>query len=319
MLMEIEKPKITCEETENGSFARFTVEPLEKGFGITLGNALRRILLSALPGAAPIAIKIPGVLHEFSTVPGVYEDVVDIVLNIKTLAVKVANSDRDFRTSLRIKSKKGGEITARDFEPNEDVEILTPDLHICSVEEGCPFELEVLIGKGRGYVPNIENKAIISDMPEYIAIDSLYSPVKKVSYTVEPTRVGQSIDFDKLVLEVETNGTISARDIVSLSGKIMQDHISIFVDLCEAMSKMNILVSTEEDSKTKILDMPIEEMELSVRSYNCLKRAGINTVEDLTQKSREDMLKVRNLGIKSIDEVCEKLSEYGLNFRETEE
>lgn len=318
MLMEIEKPKITCEETENGNFARFTVEPLEKGFGITLGNALRRTLLSSLPGAAGIAIRIPGVLHEFSTVPGVYEDVVDIVLNIKGLAVKVANPDRDFRTILRIKTSKGGEITARDFAPNSDVEILNPDLHICSVEEGCPFELEVMVGKGRGYVPNVRNKEIV-DNPEFIAIDSLYSPVKKCSYSVEPTRVGQSIDFDKLILEVETNGTTSARDIVSLSGKILQDHISIFVDLCEAMGKMNILVSTEEESKTKILDMPIEEMELSVRSYNCLKRANINTVEDLTQKTREDMLKVRNLGLKSIDEVLEKLNEYGLSFKESDD
>lgn len=318
MLMEIEKPKITCEETENGNFARFTVEPLEKGFGITLGNALRRTLLSSLPGAAGIAIRIPGVLHEFSTVPGVYEDVVDIVLNIKGLAVKVANPDRDFRTILRIKTSKGGEITARDFAPNSDIEILNPELHICSVEEGCPFELEVMVGKGRGYVPNVRNKEIV-DNPEFIAIDSLYSPVKKCSYSVEPTRVGQSIDFDKLVLEVETNGTTSARDIVSLSGKILQDHISIFVDLCEAMGKMNILVSTEEESKTKILDMPIEEMELSVRSYNCLKRANINTIEDLTQKTREDMLKVRNLGLKSIDEVLEKLNEYGLSFKESDD
>ncbi len=318
MLMEIEKPKITCEETENGNYARFIVEPLEKGFGITLGNALRRTLLSSLPGAAGIGIRIPGVLHEFSTVPGVYEDVVDIILNIKGLAVKVSNPDRDFRSILRIKTSKGGEITAKDFEANEDVEILNPDLHICSVEEGCPFELEVLIGKGRGYVPNIKNKELI-DNAEFIAIDSLYSPVKKCSYSVEPTRVGQSIDFDKLTLEVETNGTISARDIVSLSGKIMQDHISIFVDLCEAMGKMNILVSAEEDKKVKILDMPIEEMELSVRSYNCLKRANINTVEDLTQKTREDMLKVRNLGLKSIDEVYEKLNEYGLSFKESEE
>ena len=318
MLMEIEKPKITCEETENGNYAKFTVEPLEKGFGITLGNSLRRTLLSSLPGAAGIAIRIPGVLHEFSTVPGVYEDVVDIVLNIKGLAVKVANPDRDFRSVLRIKTTKGGEITAKDFEPNSEVEILNPDLHICSVEEGYPFELEVLVGKGRGYVSNVKNKELL-DNPEYIAIDSIYSPVKKCSYSVEPTRVGQSIDFDKLVLEVETNGTISARDIVSLSGKILQDHISIFVDLCEAMGKMNILVSTEEDNKTKILDMPIEEMELSVRSYNCLKRANINTVEDLIQKTREDMLKVRNLGLKSIDEVLEKLSEYGLSFKESEE
>jgi DNA-directed RNA polymerase subunit alpha len=318
MVIEIEKPKIVCEETENGNFARFIVEPLEKGFGITLGNALRRTLLSALPGAAAMAIRMPGVLHEFSTIPGVYEDVVDIILNIKNLAVKVLNPGKDFRTTLKIKTKKGKEITAKDFEPNSEVEILNPDLHICTVEEGYPFEIEVLVGKGRGYVPNVRNKELIDNI-DFIAIDSLYSPVKKVNYSVEPTRVGQSIDFDKLILELETNGTVSARDIVSLSGKIMQDHISIFVDLCEAMNKMNILVSTEDDSKTKLLDMPIEEMELSVRSYNCLKRANINTIEDLIHKSKEDMLKVRNLGLKSIEEVQEKLTEYGLKFRDSDE
>ena len=319
MIMEIEKPNITCEEKSGGYNARFIVEPLEKGFGITLGNALRRTLLSSLPGAAAIAIRIPGVAHEFSTVPGVYEDVVDIILNIKNLAVRTTNTERDFETSLFLKVSKAGEVTAKDFAANDQVEILNPDLHICTIENNVDFEMEVLIGRGRGYVPNNLNKERIEDRPEYIAVDSIYSPVKKINYSVEPTRVGQSIDFDKLVLEVETNGTISARDIVSLSGKILQDHISIFVDLCEAMSKMNILVSKEDDQKTKLLDMPIEDMDLSVRSYNCLKRANINTVEDLTKKSREDMLKVRNLGLKSIDEVFEKLTEYGLNFRDSDE
>ena len=319
MIMEIEKPNITCEEKSGGYSARFIVEPLEKGFGITLGNALRRTLLSSLPGAAAIAIRIPGISHEFSTVAGVYEDVVDIILNIKNLAVRTTNTDRDFETSLFLKVSKAGEVTAKDFAPNDQVEILNPDLHICTIENNIDFEMEVLIGRGRGYVPNNLNKERIETRPEYIAIDSIYSPVKKINYSVEPTRVGQSIDFDKLVLEVETNGTISARDIVSLAGKILQDHISIFVDLCDAMSKMNILVSKEDDQKTKLLDMPIEEMDLSVRSYNCLKRANINTVEDLTKKSREDMLKVRNLGLKSIDEVFEKLAEYGLSFKESEE
>ena len=319
MIMEIEKPNITCEEKSGGYNARFIVEPLEKGFGTTLGNALRRTLLASLPGAAPIAIRIPGVAHEFSTVAGVYEDVVDIVLNIKNLAVKTTNTDRDFETSLTLKVSKAGEVTARDFAPNDQVEVLNPDLHICTIENNIDFELEVLIGRGRGYVPNNVNKERIETRPEYIAIDSIYSPVKKVNYSVEPTRVGHSIDFDKLVLEVETNGTISARDIVSLAGKILQDHISIFVDLCDAMSQMSILVSKEDDQKTKLLDMPIEEMDLSVRSYNCLKRANINTVEDLTKKSREDMLKVRNLGLKSIDEVLEKLAEYGLSFKDSEE
>ncbi len=319
MIMEIEKPNITCEEKSGGYNARFIVEPLEKGFGITLGNALRRTLLSSLPGAAAIAIRIPGVAHEFSTVPGVYEDVVDIILNIKNLAVRTTNTERDFETSLFLKVSKAGEVTAKDFAVNDQVEILNPDLHICTIENNVDFEMEVLIGRGRGYVPNNLNKERIEDRPEYIAVDSIYSPVKKINYSVEPTRVGQSIDFDKLVLEVETNGTISARDIVSLAGKILQDHISIFVDLCDAMSKMNILVSKEDDQKTKLLDMPIEDMDLSVRSYNCLKRANINTVEDLTKKSREDMLKVRNLGLKSIDEVFEKLTEYGLNFKDSDE
>lgn len=319
MIMEIEKPNITCEEKSGGYNARFIVEPLEKGFGITLGNALRRTLLSSLPGAAAIAIRIPGVAHEFSTVPGVYEDVVDIILNIKNLAVRTTNTERDFETSLFLKVSKAGEVTAKDFAANDQVEILNPDLHICTIENNVDFEMEVLIGRGRGYVPNNLNKERIEDRPEYIAVDSIYSPVKKINYSVEPTRVGQSIDFDKLILEVETNGTISARDIVSLAGKILQDHISIFVDLCDAMSKMNILVSKEDDQKTKLLDMPIEDMDLSVRSYNCLKRANINTVEDLTKKSREDMLKVRNLGLKSIDEVFEKLTEYGLNFRDSDE
>ena len=319
MIMEIEKPNITCEEKSGGYSAKFIVEPLEKGFGITLGNALRRTLLSALPGAAAIAIRIPGVNHEFSTVAGVYEDVVDIILNIKNLAVKTTNTNRDFETSIYLKANKAGEVYAKDFLPNDQVEILNPDLYICTIEHDVNFEMEVLIGRGRGYVPNNLNKERIDTRPEYIAIDSIYSPVKKVNYSVEPTRVGQSIDFDKLTLEVETNGTISAKDIVSLSGKILQDHISIFVDLCETMSEESIMVSKEDDNKAKLLDMPIEEMDLSVRSYNCLKRANINTVEDLTKKTREDMLKVRNLGLKSIDEVLLKLNEYGLSFKESEE
>ena len=319
MIMEIEKPNITCEEKNGGYSAKFIVEPLEKGFGITLGNALRRTLLSSLPGAAAIAIRIPGVNHEFSTVAGVYEDVVDIILNIKNLAVKTTNTNRDFETSIYLKANKAGEVYAKDFLPNDQVEVLNPDLYICTIERDVDFEMEVLIGRGRGYVPNNLNKERIDTRPEYIAIDSIYSPVKKVNYSVEPTRVGQSIDFDKLTLEVETNGTISAKDIVSLSGKILQDHISIFVDLCETMSEESIMVSKEDDNKTKLLDMPIEEMDLSVRSYNCLKRANINTVEDLTKKTREDMLKVRNLGLKSIDEVLIKLNEYGLSFKESEE
>jgi DNA-directed RNA polymerase subunit alpha len=317
-MMEMEKPRITCEETEGGSYARFIVEPLERGFGITLGNCMRRTLLGSLPGAAPIAIRINGVPHEFSTVPGISEDVVDIVLNIKCLAVKTDNKESDFTTILRINHKGAGEITAAEFEPNDEVEILNPDLHICTADSDANFQLDVLIGRGRGYVPNVLNKERV-DTLEYIAIDSLYSPVKKVNYSVESARVGQSIDYDKLTLEVETNGTITAREIVSLAGKIIQEHIALFVDLCEEMSGMNILVSKEEDEQTKVLELPIEEMDLSVRSYNCLKRANINTVDDLIKKSKSDMLKVRNLGLKSIDEVVQKLEAYGLSLRTEEE
>ena len=317
-MMEIEKPKITCEEADTGSFARFTVEPLEKGFGITLGNALRRTLLSSLPGAAPIAIRINGVQHEFSTVYGVTEDVVDIVLNIKGLAVKSSSTDNDFMTVLHLRKNKAGAVTAADFEANDQIEILNPDLYICTIEEDVKFELDVMIARGRGYVPNAENKERCDDV-DYIASDSLYSPVKKVNYTVEKTRVGQKMDYDKLILEIETNGTTSAREILSLSAKIVQDHLSLFVDLCEAMAGMDILISKDNDKQVKVLEMPIEEMDLSVRSYNCLKRANINTVEDLIKKSKNDMLKVRNLGLKSIDEVVNKLESYGLSLRNDED
>ncbi len=317
-MMEIEKPRITCEETEGGSYARFIVEPLERGYGITLGNCMRRTLLGALPGAAPIAIRINGVLHEFSTVHGISEDVVDIVLNIKCLAVKTTDKSTDFTTTIHLRHKGAGEITAREFEPNDQVEILNPDLHIATADDDADFQLDVIIGRGRGYVPNTINKERV-DVVDYIAIDSIYSPVKKVNYNVEPTRVGQSIDYDKLTLEVETNGTITAREIVSLAGKIIQEHIALFVDLCEEMSDMNILVSKEEDKQVKVLEMPIEEMDLSVRSYNCLKRANINTIDDLIKKSKSDMLKVRNLGLKSIEEVIQKLATYGLSLRSDED
>lgn len=316
--MEMERPKITCEETNNGSFSRFVVEPLEKGYGITLGNAMRRTLLSALPGSAPIAIRIAGVSHEFSTIRGVTEDVVDIVLNLKGLYVKCKNTDRDFITYLHIRKTTAGEVTAADFEANSDVEILNPDLHICTMDEGAVLDLDLMIGNGRGYVPNTENKEKFEDI-DYIAMDSLFSPVKKVNFNVESTRVGQSVNFDKLVLEVETNGTTTGRDIVSLAGKLIMEHTNLFVELCAQIANSNILVSREEDEQVKLMELPIEEMDLSVRSYNCLKRAGINTVEDLTKKTRGDMLKVKNLGIKSIDEVIAKLESYGLSLRRDED
>ena len=310
--MEMERPRITCEETDNGAFARFVVEPLEKGYGITLGNAMRRTLLSSLPGSAPIAIRIAGVSHEFSTVRGVTEDVVDIILNLKTLYVKCKDQSRDFITYLHLRKTEAGEVTARDFEANSEVEILNPDLHICTMDEGAVLDMDIMIGNGRGYVPNSENKEKFDNI-DYIAMDSLFSPVKRVNFNVESTRVGQSVNYDKLTLEVETNGTTAAREIVSLAGKIVMEHINLFVELCAQIANSDILVSREEDKQVKLMEL------LSVRSYNCLKRAGINNVEDLTKKTRGDMLKVKNLGIKSIDEVVAKLESYGLSLRKDED
>lgn len=317
-MIEIEKPKITCEETNNGCFARFIVEPLDRGFGITLGNCLRRVLLSALPGAAAVGIKINGVQHEFSSIKGVMEDVVDIVLNIKQLAVKTTDTSLDFKTVLRINKYGAGEVTAADFEPNDQVEILNPDLHIATLDNGAKFEMEVFIGRGRGYVPADQNK--VEDAPiGYIAVDSIFTPIKKVNYYVNNTRVGQNIDYDKLTIEVETNGTLTAREVISLSAKLVNDHIGLFVELVDSMAQMETLVSREEDKQTKVLEMTIEDMDLSVRSYNCLKRAGICTVEDLTKKSESDLAKVKNLGKRSLEEVSEKLQSYGLSLRNDEE
>ena len=316
-MMEIEKPKITCEETDNGKFARFVVEPLERGYGLTLGNALRRTLLSALPGAAPIAIRINGVQHEFSTIKGVSEDVIDIVLNIKSLAVKTTSLDDNFTTTLYIKKYTAGEVKASDIEVNPEVEILNPDLHICTMED-TTFEMEILIGRGRGYIPADLNKPKV-DSIGWIAVDSIFTPVKKVNYSVDNARVGQKMDYDKLTIEVETNGTLSAREVTSLSAKVIQDHTQLFVELVESMKDFNVLKTREEDKQQKALEMSIDDMELSVRSYNCLKRAGINTIEDLTKRSKDDMLKVRNLGLKSLEEVIKKLESYGFGLRNDEE
>ena len=317
-MMEIEKPRITAEESNNGASAKFIVEPLERGFGITLGNCLRRVLLGGLPGAAAVAIRIEGVQHEFSTVKGVAEDVTDIVLNLKNMAVKTTVLDPDFKTTIHLSAKGPKEVKASDITLNDQVEILNPDLHICTLDDNASIEMDIIIGRGRGYVPANQNKD-----PEqpigYIAIDSIFTPVKSVNYSVSSARVGQKIDYDKLVLEVTTNGTISAREIVSLAAKVMQDHTMLFVELVEYMSGMDILVSREENKQVKVLEMPIEDMDLSVRSYNCLKRANINTIEDLTKKSKDDMLKVRNLGLKSLEEVILKLEGYGLSLRNDEE
>ena len=317
-MMEIEKPKILLDEQENGARAIITVEPLEKGFGITLGNCLRRTLLGSMPGAAVIAIKIDGIQHEFSSVPGVTEDVTDIILNLKNLAVKTSVLDEDFTTTVYLKKKGAGVVYASDIELNDQVEILNPDLKICTLDDAANLDMEIIIGRGRGYVPAQKNKK-----EEYpigcIAIDSIFTPIKAVNYSVESTRVGQSIDFDKLTLEVLTNGTMSAKEIVSLAAKIVQEHIQLFVDLVASIGEMDILVSNEKDEPVKVMEMSIEDMDLSVRSYNCLKRANINTIEDLTRKSKDDMLKVRNLGLKSLEEVINKLESMGLSLRNDEE
>ena len=320
-MIEIDKPNIEIVDLStqgSRSVGRFVVEPLERGFGTTLGNSMRRVLLSSLPGYAITSVKIDGVQHEFSSLKGVMEDVVDIVLNIKQLAVKTTDTSSDFKTILRINKYGAGEVTAADFEPNDQVEILNPDLHIATLDNGAKFEMEVFIGRGRGYVPADQNK--VEDAPiGYIAVDSIFTPIKKVNYYVNNTRVGQNIDYDKLTIEVETNGTLTAREVISLSAKLVNDHIGLFVELVDSMAQMETLVSHEEDKQTKVLEMTIEDMDLSVRSYNCLKRAGICTVEDLTKKSESDLAKVKNLGKRSLEEVAEKLHSYGLSLRNDEE
>ncbi len=317
-MMEIEMPKIAVEENESRSYAKVVVEPLEKGFGLTLGNALRRILLSALPGVAIQNIKFAeelGVKHEFSSVPMVKEDVTEIILNLKCVTFKSTSMEKDFKKNVRINKVGPAVVKAGDIEFDADLEVLNPDLYICTIDEGGKLEMDLTVGRGRGYEGADMHK---TDIIDNIAIDSIYTPVKKVSYNVTATRVGQSVDFDKLVLEIWTNGAFSGRDIVSLAAKIMEEHISMFVSLSE-VGNIGILVPPEEDKKTRILEMTIEEMDLSVRSYNCLKRANIHTVEDLTKKTEDDMLKVRNLGKKSLDEVIYKLESYGLKLMDKED
>ena len=317
-MMEITKPRIIVEEADNGCFGRFIVEPLEKGFGITLGNCLRRTLLGSLPGAAAVAVRIDGIQHEFSSIPGVSEDVTDIILNIKNLAIKTTDLSPDFKTTIRLNKKTAGVVLAKDIEVNDQVEILNPDLHICTLDDGAELNMDIIVGRGRGYIPASQNKSE-DDPIGYIAVDSIFTPVKSVNYSVSATRVGQSIDYDKLIVEVQTNGTMSAREIISLSAKVVLDHVKMFVDLIDSMGDLEILVSATENKQVKVLEMAIEDMDLSVRSYNCLKRANINTIEDLTKKSKDDMLKVRNLGLKSLEEVIQKLESYGLGLRNDDE
>ena len=317
-MMEIEMPKIAVEESEDRSYAKVVVEPLEKGFGLTLGNALRRILLSALPGIAIKNIKFAeelGIKHEFSAVPKVKEDVTEIILNLKCVGFKSTCMDKDYTKTIKLVKEGPAVVKAGDITCEADLEVLNPDQYICTVDEGGKIEMELTVGRGRGYQGADEHK---TDIIDNIAIDSIFTPVKKVSYNVTATRVGQSVDFDKLTLEVWTNGAFSGRDIVSLAAKIMEEHIKMFVSLSE-LGNIGILVPPEEDKLTRILEMTIEEMDLSVRSYNCLKRANIHTVEDLTKKTEDDMLKVRNLGKKSLDEVIYKLESYGLKLTDKED
>ena len=316
-MIEMDMPKL--EVLENDDFyAKVVCEPLEKGFGLTIGNCLRRILLAALPGAAVEGIKFTdgSVKHEFSAVEGVKEDVTEIILNLKTLAIRTKVIDKDYEKVLHICKEGPAVFTGKDLNVDAEIEVVNGDQYICTIDEGAKLDVEITIGRGRGYKPAKENKKPIID---YIAVDSIYTPVQRVNYNVEPTRVGQAVDYDKLTLEVWTDGTFSGKEIISLAAKIMQDHISLFVNLSETIKGMDILVKTEDDKQQQILKMAIEEMDLSVRSYNCLKRANIHTVEDLTKKTEDDMLKVRNLGRKSLEEVIQKLDSYGLALRQQED
>lgn len=316
-MLEFEKPRIECVElSEDNTYGKFVVEPLERGYGITLGNSLRRILLSSLPGASVTSVKIEGVLHEFSTIPGVLEDTTDIILNLKGLCVKVHSNDEE--KVLRIEAEGAGAVTARDIIADADVEILNPGLHIATLEENGRLFAEITIAKGRGYVSADKNKKadhIIGIIP----VDSAFTPVRRVNYLIEDTRVGQVTNYDKLTLEVWTDGSIRPDEATSLSAKILNDHLKLFVGLTENINDVEIMIEKEEEEKDKILEMTIEELDLSVRSYNCLKRAGINSVEELTQKTEEDMIKVRNLGKKSLEEVIHKLHELGLSLKESDE
>ena len=317
-MIEIVKPRVDVEDIVEGKESKFTAEPLERGFGQTLGNSLRRILLGALPGAAPVGIRITGVNHEFSTIEGVKEDVTEIILNIKSLAVKAHTDQRDFKQIATIRKYDAGVVTAADIQHSSHIEILNPDMYICTLDEGAKLEMDITIGVGRGYVSAQDNKDETQPIG-YIPVDSIFSPVEAASYTVENARVGQNINLDKLTVYVKTNGTASPKEVISLSAKIMSDYVDVFVSLVEKMKSQEILVSQDDEKQTKKLEMSIEDLDLSVRSYNCLKRAGIHTVQDLVKKSEDDMLKVRNLGKKSLDEVMNKLQELGFNLRNKEE
>jgi DNA-directed RNA polymerase subunit alpha len=319
-VFDFEKPRIEIAEiSEDKKYGRFVVEPLERGYGTTLGNSLRRIMLSSLPGAAVNSVKIKGVLHEFSSIPGVKEDVTEIIMNIKELAIKNNSSSNELKRAF-IDVEGERVVTAADIQVDSDIEIINPDLVICTLNGGAEshFEAELTIAKGRGYVGADKNKT--EDMSiDMIVVDSIFTPVERVNLKVENTRVGQITDFDKLTLDVFTNGTLPPDEAVSLAAKVLSEHLSLFIDLSENAKQAEVMIETAENPVDKVLEMNIDELELSVRSYNCLKRAGINTVEELTNKTSEDMMKVRNLGRKSLEEVLAKLKELGLSLNSSEE
>ena len=312
-MIGIEKPRIdTAEITPDGTYGKFVVEPLERGYGITLGNSLRRVLLSSLTGYAITSVKIDGVLHEFSTIPGVKEDVTEIVLNLKDVKLKI---NGEGPKTLYVNVSGEGEITAADIQTDSEVEILNPELHIATLNSDAHVNMEITCDEGRGYVSSERNKALLQPIIGVIAMDSIYTPVTKVNYTVENTRVGQITDYDKLTLEVRTNGTITATEAASLAAKILNDHLSLFGSLSGEAFETDVMVTTQENDGGKLLEMTIEDLDLSVRSFNCLKRAQYNTVGDLITKTEDDMMKVRNLGRKSLDEVVSKLQSLGLDLR----
>ena len=315
-MIEFEKPNIECLAiNDNESYGKFVCEPLERGYGMTIGNSLRRILLSSLPGAAITSVKIEGVLHEFSTIPNVIEDVPEIIVNLKCVRLKM--HDNDVKT-IKIDFKGEGEVKAGDIITDSTIEILNPDLHIATVAEGGSLQMEMTVDKGRGYNVAEKNK-VQNQAIDVLPIDSIFTPVKKVNYSVENTRVGQTVDYDKLTIEVWTDGSLKAYEALSLAAKVMTGHLELFIDLSEAARNTKVMVEKAESKREKILEMPIEDLELSVRSYNCLKRAGISTVQDLANKTEADMMKVRNLGKKSLDEVVNKLHSLDLNFASEEE
>ena len=319
-MFDFEKPRIEIAEiSEDKKYGRFVVEPLERGYGTTLGNSLRRIMLSSLPGAAVNSVKIKGVLHEFSSIPGVKEDVTEIIMNIKELAIKNNSSSNELKRAF-IDVEGERVVTAADIQVDSDIEIINPDLVICTLNGGAEshFEAELTIAKGRGYVGADKNKA--EDMSiDMIVVDSIFTPVERVNLKVENTRVGQITDFDKLTLDVFTNGTLPPDEAVSLAAKVLSEHLSLFIDLSENAKQAEVMIETAENPVDKVLEMNIDELELSVRSYNCLKRAGINTVEELTNKTSEDMMKVRNLGRKSLEAGLAKFKELGLSLNSSEE